>query len=252
MSEKNIQIITFYEFKRLENLLEVQKKLKSVMRENFILGTIILAKEGFNSTLSGAAENIEKFVPVLEEILETKLKYKSSFHKESPFRRVYVKIKPEIVTLKQEVEIEKGIGTHVSPRKWNEIIKDEDVFVLDTRNDYEFQVGTFRRAVNPKTEKFSDLPRFVEKNLNPEKHKKVAMFCTGGIRCEKFAPFMKQIGFENVYQLEGGILKYLEEIPESESLWEGECFVFDERISVDENLQKGKAEDLSVKLKGEK
>jgi UPF0176 protein len=252
MSEKNIQIITFYEFKRLENLPEVQKKLKSLMRENFILGTIILAEEGFNSTLSGAAENIEKFVPVLEEILETKLKYKSSFHEESPFRRVYVKIKPEIVTLKQEVEIEKGIGTHVSPRKWNEIIKDEDVFVLDTRNDYEFQVGTFRRAVNPKTEKFSGLPRFVDENLDPKKHKKVAMFCTGGIRCEKFAPFMKQIGFENVYQLEGGILKYLEEIPESESLWEGECFVFDERVSVDENLQKGKAEDLSVKLKGEK
>jgi UPF0176 protein len=153
------------------------------------------------------------------------------------------------VTLKQRVELEKGLGTHVSPREWNEIIRDEEVFVLDTRNDYEFQVGTFKGAVNPKTEKFSDLPKFVEENLNPEKHKKVAMFCTGGIRCEKFAPFMKQIGFENVYQLEGGILKYLEEVPEEESLWQGECYVFDLRVSVDENLQKGNARDFSIEVK---
>jgi UPF0176 protein len=162
-----------------------------------------------------------------------------------------VKVKPEIVTLKQKVEIERGAGTHVSPRKWNELLRDEEVFVLDTRNDYEFQVGSFRRAVNPKTEKFSDLPRFVEENLDPEKHKKVAVFCTGGIRCEKFAPFLKQRGFAEVYQLEGGILKYLEEIPEPESLWDGECFVFDLRVSVDENLKKGTAPDLSVKLKDE-
>lgn len=252
MSAQNIQIITFYEFKRLENLPEIRERLKSAMRENSILGTIILAEEGYNSTVSGAPENIEKFVRILETTFESKIKFKASFHEASPFRRMLVKIKPEIVTLKQKVEIEKGVGTHVSPEKWNEIIRDEDVFVLDTRNDYEFQVGTFRRAVNPKTEKFSDLPKFIEENLNPEKHKKVAMFCTGGIRCEKFAPFMKQIGFENIYQLEGGILKYLEEIPESESLWEGECYVFDERISVDEKLRKGKAEDFSIKLKGEK
>lgn len=251
MSEKNVQIITFYEFKRLAHLPEIREQLISAMRENSILGTIILAGEGFNSTVSGSVENIQKFIEVLEAIFETKLNFKSSFYRESPFRRIFVKIKPEIVTLKQKVEIEKGAGTHVCPRKWNEIIRDEEVFVLDTRNDYEFQVGTFKRAVNPKTEKFSDLPRFVEENLNPEKHKKIAMFCTGGIRCEKFAPFMKQIGFKNVYQLEGGILKYLEEIPESERLWEGECFVFDERVSVDENLRKGKAEDLSVKLKSE-
>lgn len=249
MSEQNIQIITFYEFRRLANLPQIRDALKAAMRENRILGTIILAEEGYNSTVSGAPENIEKFVAAAEKILETKLKFKSSFHAASPFRRVYVKIKPEIVTLKQKVEIEKGIGTHVAPRKWNEIIADKEVFVLDTRNDYEFQVGTFQRAVNPKTAKFSDLPRFVAENLDPEKHKKIAMFCTGGIRCEKFAPFMKQLGFENVYQLEGGILKYLEEVPDAESLWQGECFVFDDRVSVDENLQKGTAEDLSVKLK---
>lgn len=249
MFEKNIQIITFYEFKRLENLPEIREKLRAAMRENSILGTIILADEGFNSTVSGAPENIEKFVSLLEDIFETKLKLKSSFHAENPFRRIYVKIKPEIVTLKKQVAIEKGVGTHVSPGEWNEIIRNEDVFVLDTRNDYEFEIGTFKRAVNPETEKFSDLPRFVEENLDPEKHKKVAMFCTGGIRCEKFAPFMKQIGFEDVYQLEGGILKYLEEVPESESLWQGECYVFDLRLSVDENLQKGNAPDLSFETK---
>jgi len=249
MSDKKVQIITFYEFKRLEKLPEIREKLIAAMRENSVLGTIILADEGFNSTISGASANIEKVVKVFEKILQTKLKFKSSFHEKSPFRRVFVKIKPEIVTLKRNVEIEKGIGTHISAKDWNEIIKDEEVFVLDTRNDYEFQVGTFKRAVNPKTEKFSDLPQFIDENLNPEKHKKVAMFCTGGIRCEKFASYMKQIGFENVYQLEGGILKYLEEIPESESLWEGECFVFDDRVSVDEKLQKGNAKDLSVELK---
>jgi UPF0176 protein len=246
-----IQIITFYEFKRLQNLEEIKNSLKSAMRENSILGTIILAEEGFNSTISGFAEDINKFVESAEMILQTKLKYKSSFHSKNPFRRVYVKIKPEIVTLKQKVEIEKGIGTHVSPAKWNEIIADEEVFLLDTRNDYEFQVGSFKRAVNPKTKKFSDLPRFIEENLSPEKHKKVAMFCTGGIRCEKFAPYLKAKGFEQVYQLEGGILKYLETVADEESLWQGECFVFDERISVDENLEKGAAEDLSVELKSE-
>jgi UPF0176 protein len=249
MPAKNIQIITFYEFKPLRNLPEIQARLKAAMRENSISGTIILAEEGFNSTVSGAPENIVKFTGMMEDILETKPAYKSSFHETSPFKRIFVKIKPEIVTLKQPVEIEKGIGTHVSPRRWNEIIKDEKVFVLDTRNNYEFEIGTFRGAVNPKTEKFSDLPQFVAENLNPEKHKKVAMFCTGGIRCEKFAPFMKQIGFENIYQLEGGILKYLEEIPEAESLWNGECYVFDLRVSVDENLQKGRARDLSLENK---
>ena len=228
---------------------EIQEGLKAAMRESSVLGTIILAEEGFNSTVSGVPVNIEKFVRAAEAILDTKLKLKSSFHAENPFRRVFVKIKPEIVTLKQKVAIEKGVGTHVSPRKWNEIIQDKEVFVLDARNDYEFQVGTFKRAVNPRTEKFSDLPAFIEENLDPEKHKKIAMFCTGGIRCEKFAPFMKQIGFENIYQLEGGILKYLEEIPEAESLWQGECYVFDLRVSVDEKLRKGKAKDFSVESK---
>lgn len=243
------QIITFYEFKNLTKigeLEEIKNCLKSAMRENAVLGTIILAEEGFNSTVCGEPQNLENFINIAESILQTKLVYKKSFHEKTPFRRVHVKIKPEIVTLKRRVEIEKGIGTHVSPEKWNELISDPETIVLDTRNDYEFKVGSFQRAVNPTTQKFSELPEFLEKNLDPQQHKKIAMFCTGGIRCEKFAPYAKQLGFAEVYQLEGGILKYLEEIPESESLWEGECFVFDDRVSVDENLRKGSAPDLSV------
>ena len=249
MPENKFQIITFYGFKTLENLPEIRDSLEASMRELSVFGTIIIAEEGFNSTVSGERGNIDKFIEQLERILSTKIVYKSSFHEQKPFRRVHVRIKPEIVTLKQKVNIEKGIGTHVAPKDWNKIIEDEEVFLLDTRNDYEFQVGTFKGTVNPKTEKFSDLPRFVEKNLDPQKHKKVAIFCTGGIRCEKFAPYLKEKGFEQVFQLEGGILKYLEEVPEEEQLWQGECFVFDDRVTVDNRLQKGVAEDLSVKLK---
>ena len=234
MSE-NYQIITFYEFKALENIDEIRQTLKKMMAENSIFGTIILAHEGFNATVCGFPTNIETFIAEFESILDTKLNYKVSFHKVRPFQRAKVKIKSEIVTLKQQIEIEKGKGTHKRASEWNEIINDPETIVLDARNKYEFETGSFRGAVNPNIDSFSQLPEFVAKNLNPNKHKKVAMFCTGGIRCEKIAPLMKDLGFAEVYQLEGGILRYLEEIPESESLWEGECFVFDERISISQN-----------------
>lgn len=231
----NFQIITFYEFKDLgdaENLQRIKAVLKSAMIEYSILGTILIANEGYNSTISGTPEDIEKFIEILEETLQTKLQYKTSYFTEKPFKRAKVRIKKEIVTLKKPIEIENGIGTHVKPKDWNAIISDPETFVLDTRNDYEVELGTFKNAVNPNVGEFSKMPEFIKEKLDPEKHKKVAMFCTGGIRCEKFAPFMKNLGFENVFQLEGGILKYLEEIPEEENLWQGECFVFDERITV--------------------
>ncbi|MGI8641668.1 MAG: rhodanese-like domain-containing protein [Pyrinomonadaceae bacterium] len=237
------QIITFYEFKALNNLPEIKQIVKNAMQENSILGTIVFAGEGFNATVSGLIADVENFIAIFEEVLETKLICKSSFHKECPFLKIKVKIKKEIVSLRQQVSIEKGIGTHAKPENWNEIISDAETIILDVRNDYEVKVGTFRGAINPNIEKFSDLPKFVVENLNPEKHKKVAMFCTGGIRCEKFAPLMKELGFAEVYQLEGGILKYLEETPENESLWEGECFVFDDRIAVDGSLRRGTTED---------
>lgn len=239
----NYQIITFYEFKRLENLPEIKATLKSAMIELSILGTIIIAEEGYNATVSGTPTDIEEFVAVLEKTFATKLVYKTSFHATRPFLKAKVRIKKEIVALRQSVEIEKGRGTHANPAEWNRIISDENTIVLDARNDYEVEVGTFRGATNPRVEKFSDLPKFVEENFNPREHRRIAMFCTGGIRCEKFAPFLKELGFEEVYQLEGGILKYLEETTVEESLWEGECFVFDDRIAVNNNLQRGKVED---------
>lgn len=250
MSEDKYQIITFYKFRKLQDLGFLKESLQNLMRENSILGTIILASEGFNSTVCGEAKDVKKFVNAVETILETNITYKSSFHSKIPFRRIKIKIKPEIVTLKRQVEIENGIGTHADSEEWNKIISDSDTIILDARNDYEYNIGTFKSAINPAVEKFSQMPEFIEKNLNPNKHKKIAVFCTGGVRCEKLAPYLKDSGFEEVYQLKGGILKYLEEIPENESLWQGECFVFDDRVSVDENLEKGNAIDLSVSLKG--
>ena len=243
-----IQIISFYEFKDMvavDELDTIKIELRSALIDFSVRGTIIIATEGYNGMVCGVGESISKFIHRLEEVLRTRLVCKSSFHATAPFRKIDVKIKPEIVTLKQQVNISLGRGTHVKPEQWNSLIADPETLVLDARNDYEYQTGTFRGAINPRITKFSELPAFVSENLDPAKHKRVAMFCTGGIRCEKFAPFMKQIGFDKVYQLEGGILKYLEETPADELLWEGECFVFDERTTVNDKLSKGAGPDHS-------
>ena len=256
MSETgHIQIIAFYEFKKLEAVApldDLKASFREIFQELGIRGTIILAREGYNGMVCGDRETIAAFIRQTEKLLHTTLVYKSSFHETSPFRKIDVKIKPEIVTLKQEVDISLGKGTHVKPTEWNAIISDPETLLLDTRNDYEFKTGTFRGALNPQTEKFSELPAFVAENLDPAKHKRIAMFCTGGIRCEKFAPYMKQIGFEEVYQLDGGILKYLEETPVEDTLWEGECFVFDERVTVDASLRQGEGTDYSQRITNRK
>ena len=242
------EVITFYEFRNMAevgNLLEIRGVLRVAMARHSIKGTIILAAEGFNSTVCGKTSDVSEFVPSAEAILQTVLRYKSSFHETSPFRKIEVKIKPEIVTLKREVDVANGNGTHVGADAWNRIITDPKTLVLDTRNDYEYRSGTFKGAINPGTTKFSELPAFVEKELDPSRHERIAVFCTGGIRCEKFAPYLVEKGFREVYQLEGGILKYLETVDPSDSLWEGECFVFDERVTVDPELKKGISKDLS-------
>jgi UPF0176 protein len=249
---EQLQIIAFYEFKRMADvgsLLDIKAALRELFAELGVRGTIILADEGYNGMVCGLPGNIEGFIARAGEVLRTQIDYKSSFHETAPFRRIDIKIKPEIVTLKQSVDMTLGRGTHVSPEQWNSIISDPETLVLDTRNRYEYATGTFENAVDPGTAKFSELPAYVAEHLDPEKHKRVAMFCTGGIRCEKFAPYLKQLGFEEVYQLQGGILKYLETVPEEESLWRGECFVFDERISVDKSLQKGGEPDHSQRRK---
>jgi len=243
------QIITFYKFTELDGLSDLKKRLIDSMSRLDIFGTIIIAEEGFNSTVCGEKQNIDEFLVELEDIFGVEVSFKSSFHKEMAFKRQKVKIKKEIVTLRKDVDVKLGVGTHIDSNSWNELLEDPEIFVLDARNDYEIRVGTFKGATNPKTESFNELPSFVEKNLDPKVHKKVAMFCTGGIRCEKFAPYLKSEGFEEVFQLDGGILRYLEETRENKSLWEGECFVFDERISVDEKLEKGNAADFSTEKK---
>ena len=243
------QIITFYEFRSFDHeaLIRIRTELRETMRLHSVKGTVILACEGFNATVCGESSDVGRFVVDAETILDTTLVLKSSFHAGCPFQKIDVKIKPEIVTLKQPVDISQGAGTHVDPANWNALISDPSVIVLDARNVYEFRSGTFPGAINPQTEKFSELPGFVAENLDPDQHPKIAMFCTGGIRCEKFAPFLKELGFKEVFQLRGGILRYLEEMPGEESLWQGECFVFDERLTVDKDLRKGTTPDYSQK-----
>lgn len=249
MNPENVRVAAFYEFKGLSNLPDLKRGLLKAMESRSILGTIVIAPEGYNATVSGNPDELGAFLREIGGILETEIKYKDSFHGENPFKRRFVKIKREIVTLRRDVRMELGAGTHVSAEEWNGLLRRDDVVVVDTRNHYEYRVGTFRGAIDPNTERFSDLPDFVEANLDPARDRHVAMFCTGGIRCEKFVPFMKGLGFENVYQLDGGILKYLEEMPAEDSLWEGECFVFDERITLGADLKKGEAPDFSAEMK---
>jgi UPF0176 protein len=165
---------------------------------------------------------------------------KNSYHSEIPFYRSKVKLKKEIVTMGVEgIDPKQVVGTYVKPNDWNALISDPDVMVVDTRNDYEVEIGTFKNAIDPQTKTFRDFPAWAKKNLDKEEHKKVAMFCTGGIRCEKSTAYMKEQGFDEVYHLEGGILKYLEEVPKDQTLWEGECFVFDNRVAVGHDLKRG-------------
>lgn len=242
------QIATFYKFVDFSgrDLSGLRAEIRSLMAEHSVLGTLILAYEGFNSTVCGEPENISGFISELEVLFGVAINFKSSFSDDPPFVRAKVKIKPEIVTLRRTIKIDEGNGTHIAPDDWNAVISRPDIVLLDARNHYEYSSGTFMGAINPETETFSELPRFVDENLDPKRDKSVAMFCTGGIRCEKFAPYLKSLGFENVFQLEGGILKYLEVVPQDRQLWEGECYVFDKRVSVDQRLQKGSLPDKSL------
>jgi UPF0176 protein len=236
-----VVVCALYKFVQLDNYEELREPLRQTLEDNGIRGTLLLAKEGINGTVAGSREGIDAMLawldqqPGLENIV-----YKESYDEDMPFYRTKVKLKKEIVTMGVEgVDPRKVVGTYVKPKDWNALISDPDVVLIDTRNDYEFQIGTFENAVNPKTDTFREFPQYVKENLDPEKNKKVAMFCTGGIRCEKSTAYLKEQGFEEVYHLEGGILKYLEEVPEEDTMWKGECFVFDNRVSVNHKLEKG-------------
>lgn len=236
-----IVVMAFYKFVEIEKHTKLKKPLLEICNENNIKGTILLGREGINGTVSGPRAGIDALINHFESDPRFEgLSRKESFTDEYPFYRMKVKIKQEIVTLhRPEADPRVCVGTYVKPKDWNALIKDPEVLLVDTRNIYEYDVGTFKGAINPLTTNFVEFPEFVEKTFDPSKHKKVAMFCTGGIRCEKASSYMLQAGFENVYHLEGGILQYLEDVPEEESLWVGECFVFDNRVTVNHKLERG-------------
>jgi UPF0176 protein len=234
-------VCALYKFVSLPNYKALRQPLQSFMEANEVRGTLLLAAEGINGTVAAKREGIDALLawldkqPGLDNIV-----FKESFDETCPFYRTKVKLKKEIVTLGVEgVDPLNVVGTYVKPKDWNALISDPEVVLVDTRNDYEIEIGTFKNAVDPKTKTFREFPQWAAENLDPAKHKKVAMFCTGGIRCEKSTAYMKEQGFEEVYHLEGGILKYLEEVPKEETMWEGECFVFDNRVAVNHDLEKG-------------
>ncbi|MDK9738761.1 rhodanese-related sulfurtransferase [Vibrio sp. D404a] len=233
-------VCALYKFVALDDYQDIRQPLTQLLLDNQIRGTLLLAQEGINGTVAGSRESIDALLAwfKLDERLADVV-YKESFNEQQPFNRTKVKLKKEIVTMGVEgIDPRHVVGTYVKPKDWNELISDPDVVLVDTRNDYEVDIGTFKNAVNPNTETFREFPQYVEDNLDPAKHKKVAMFCTGGIRCEKSTAYMKEQGFEEVYHLEGGILKYLEEVPEEESMWEGDCYLFDGRVAVNHQLEK--------------
>lgn len=234
-------VATFYKFVRLPDYSEKRQPLLSYCLDRQIKGTILLASEGINATIAGSRDAIDSVLKFLRSDSRlADLEHKESYAEEPPFERMKVKLKKEIVTLGlPQIDPNDRVGTYVSPQEWNDLISDPEVVVIDTRNDYEVEIGTFQSALNPQIESFRDFPNYVRQNLNPSQQKKVAMFCTGGIRCEKATSFLLSEGFERVYHLKGGILKYLEEVPAQESLWQGECFVFDERVAVKHGLELG-------------
>lgn len=240
---KRISIAALYHFAHspLCHIEEIQEKLLAAGKKHEIKGTLLLAPEGINGTIAGSEKDVLSLIRLIEKSLEIDtLSWKRAYHDCNPFYRYKVKIKSEIVTLgKNSKQVPTVTGKHIEPRDWNAVISDPETIVLDTRNDYETAIGTFTNALDPKTKNFRDFPDYVKSQLQDAKHKKVAMFCTGGIRCEKASNYLIEQGFTDVCQLKGGILQYLEDIDAEDSLWQGECFVFDNRVAVDQTLAKG-------------
>lgn len=239
---ETIAVSAMYHFVRLQDYADYRQPLLDMMEAEGIRGTLLLASEGINGTVAGKPEAIERLLGwIKSQGPFAGLSHKESFCDEMPFYRTKVKLKKEIVTMGVEgIDPLNVVGTYVKPEDWNSLISDPEVVLVDTRNEYEVAIGTFKNALNPHTQTFREFPDYVKQNLDPAKHKKVAMFCTGGIRCEKSTAYLKEQGFNEVYHLEGGILKYLENVPEADSLWQGECFVFDNRVTVKHGLEPGR------------
>lgn len=240
MKNSKFTIITFYQFKKLGNLEKQKNILKDFCFFHKIRGTILIAREGINGTVAGPKEPVELLNKKLVKIGYDNLETKYSFYKFMPFNRLKIKIKKEIITFKNlKLDIEKNTAKHIIPDQWNDLIKSKETLIIDVRNDFENEIGSFKGSVNPNTKNFLEFKNYINKVLSKNKKKKIALFCTGGIRCEKASSYMISKGFENLFQLKGGILKYLENIPKKESEWEGECFVYDNRVSVQNELVEG-------------
>lgn len=244
-SEQPVRVAALYRFARLENFQDLREPLQKLCREHGIGGTLLLAQEGINGTIAGTPEGIDAVLAAIRALPDcAEVDVKLSSASTMPFHRMKVRLKREIVTMGQpDIDPRSVVGTYVEPSEWNALISDPETIVIDTRNDYEVSIGTFSKAINPKTGSFREFPEWFrrerERLLGTGKPPKVAMFCTGGIRCEKSTAFLKQEGIEDVFHLKGGILKYLEVMPEEQSLWQGECFVFDQRVTVGQGLVEG-------------
>ncbi len=238
---KQVAVLSLYKFETIKDTRQFKEKLLPRCVSLDIKGTFIIASEGINGTVAGEERSINSIAGFLKNEMQLgSIECKYSYDRKMPFYRMKVKIKDELVPLGVEnLDLKDQTGTYVSPADWNRLIEDPYTLLIDVRNDYEVDIGTFKNALNPKTRNFREFSAFTKERLDPEKHSKVALFCTGGIRCEKASSYMLREGFSNVYQLRGGILKYLEEIPKDESSWEGECFVFDNRTSVNHDLANG-------------
>lgn len=244
-----ILIAALYKFVALPDYVERREQIRQKCLDAGLTGTILLAQEGINGTIAGLPDRVHEVLAFLRSSPEfVDLSHKESFALEMPFKRMKVRLKREIVTMgKPGVDPNKSVGTYVAPQDWNALISDPDVAVIDTRNDYEVALGSFANAINPQTSSFRDFPNWFERSDVLEGKSRVAMFCTGGIRCEKATAYLRDLGLQEIYHLEGGILKYLEEVPEQDSLWHGECFVFDDRITVNHRLEPGEfAGDNSI------
>ena len=240
-------ISTFYKFLVLENYKELKIKFDKSLSKTNIKGTILLANEGVNGTIAGSESDLKKFFLYMDKFSQFKdITPKFSSSNKNPFLRMKVRLKKEIVTIGiPEVSPSNLVGKYLNVEEWNEFLNESDSMIIDTRNDYEVSIGTFKNSINPKIKSFRNFPNWVQKNLidkKVSKKSKIGMFCTGGIRCEKSTSYLKQLGFENVFHLDGGILKYLENVKSDQNEWKGECFVFDYRVSLNNSLEKGEYE----------
>ena len=243
-----VVVAALYRFTRLPGFEAHRDPLQAACDRYGVMGTLLLASEGINGTIAGSREAIDSVLGQIRQLPGcAELDWKESFAATMPFKRMKVRLKREIVSMGVEgIDPARTVGTYVAPADWNELISQPGVVLVDTRNDYEVAIGTFDGALNPKTQSFREFPGWAKEALDKGEQPKVAMFCTGGIRCEKASAFLKEMGFEDVYHLKGGILKYLEDVPAEQSRWQGECFVFDERVSVGHGLEPGPYQLCSI------